>query len=329
MSVAAKPGLVSVVVASYNHAAFLEKRMESLIHQTYKDMEILVIDDCSPDNSVEILRRYEFHPKVKLVIREKNGGWVTVSNQGAELSSGEFVIFANCDDDCEPCMIERLVAAMKIHPSAGIVFCRSLVVDEHDQVMRDDFIVREPSFRARCASDTLLTRAEISRFLLHSCVIPNLSAALIRRECFTKVGNLSSAYSVCCDWDLFFRIAARYDVAYIAEPLNRFRQHKTTIRSATKERVIYEEYIRLLLGQIRLIDLTLTERCRFRLHAMYLLAMHLLTPSKEGLQNFPYHLKRVFRIDPIALIFFVPGMSLRALKVIGTLLWPKNQVKCV
>ena len=157
MSVTEKPGLVSVVVASYNHAKFIGKRMESLIHQTYQDMEILVIDDCSSDNSVEVLRRYENHPKVKLVLREKNGGWVTVSNQGIEMSSGEFVILANCDDDCEPRMIERLVAAMKIHPSAGIAFCRSLFVNDRDRLLGDDFAMRQRAFRVRCTSDTLLT----------------------------------------------------------------------------------------------------------------------------------------------------------------------------
>lgn len=312
-----KPGLVTVVVASYNHVEFLMQRMESLIAQTYQDLEILVIDDCSTDNSIEVLRRYQSHPRINLVVREKNGGWVAVSNQGLEMATGEFVIFANCDDDCDPRMIQRLVDAMNANPTAGIAFCRSLLVDEHDKLLGDDFIVREPSFRARCAADTLLTRAEMGRFLLHSCVIPNLSAALIRRKCFASVGNLSSSYRVCCDWDLYFRIVAHYDVAYIAEPLNRFRQHKTTIYSVTKGRVIYEEYFRLLLGQIRLLDLTLIERYRFRMHVMYLWAMHLLSPSLSGLQNFPYHLKRVLSLDPPALIFLAPSMILRAVRMLG------------
>lgn len=251
-----------------------------------------------------------------------------VSNQGVEMSSGEFVIFANCDDDCDPRMIERLVNAMKANPTAGIAFCRSLLVDEHDQLLGDDFAIRESSFRARCANDTLVTGAEMSRFLLHSCVIPNLSAALIRRECFTSVGNLSSSYRVCCDWDLFFRIVARYDVAYIAEPLNRFRQHKATIRSATKERVIYEEYFRLLLGQIRLLDLTLIERARFRMHVMFLWAIHLLSPSWSGLFNFPYHLGRVFRLDPLALLFLGPSLALRVVKALGKIFSRQGHVKC-
>ena len=311
-----RPGLVSLVVASYNHAGFLVRRMDSLITQTYTDTEILVIDDCSPDNSVEVLRGYETQSKVRLFVREKNGGWVAVSNQGVDLSSGEFVLFANCDDDCDPRMIERLVDAMQRHPSAGIAFCRSLMVDENDRVLGDDFAIREAAFKSRCAGDTLLTGAEASRFLLHSCVIPNLSAALFRRECFSEVGYLSLDYRVCCDWDLFFRVAARYDIAYVAEPLNRFRQHRETIRSVTKDKVVFEEYFRLLLGQIRALDLSFFERVRFRTHVMYLWAVHLSSPSLNGIFNLPYHLGRVVSLDPLALLFAVPGGLLRTSELV-------------
>ena len=317
MTVASKPGWVTAVVASYNHAEFLVQRMESLIAQTYQDLEILVIDDCSTDNSVEVLRKYQSHPKVTLVVREQNGGWVAVSNQGVEMATGEFVVFANCDDACDLSLIQRLVAAMQAHPTAGMAFCRSVLVDERDNPLGDDFTVREASFRARCSMDTLLSGAETSRFLLHSCVIPNLSAAMFRRECFASVGNLSSSYRVCCDWDLFFRVAARYDVAYVAEPLNRFRQHSATIRSVTKERIVYEEYFRLLLGQIRVLDLTWAERNRYRLHVMYLWSVHLLSPSKGGWRNFPYHLGRVLDLDPLALLFFFPSMVMRAARMLG------------
>jgi glycosyltransferase involved in cell wall biosynthesis len=317
MTMVGKPGLVSIVVASYNHAEFLDRRMETLLSQTYPAIEILVIEDCSSDDSLAVLRKYEHAPKVKLIIREHNGGWLAVSRQGIEMSSGEFVIFAQCDDDCDPRLIERLVDGMQANPSAGVAFCRSLLVDKAGHELGDDFSVREPSFRTRCVTDTLLTRKEMSRFLLHSCVIPNMSAALIRRECFSVIGHLSTDYPACNDWDLFFRIVTRYDVAYIAEPLNRFRQHETTMRNVTKGRVTYEEFFRLLLGQIRLLDLTFVERCRFRMHVMYLWAMHLLSPSLNGLQNFPYHLKRVLSLDPPALIFLVPSMILRLVRMLG------------
>lgn len=314
------PGLVSVIVASYNHAEYLARRMDSLIGQTYDPMEILVIDDGSTDGSVSVLERYKAHPKVRLIIRERNGGWVAVSRQGIDTAAGEFILFAQCDDDCRPDLIERLVAAMRRYPSAGITFCRSLLVDEHGRTLGDDFIVREPAFRHRCVTDTLLNKDEMGRFLLHSCVIPNISAALIRRECFTSLGYLSAEYRACNDWEFFFRVVTRYDVGYVSEPLNLFRQHATTIRSMMNGRATYEEFFRLLLGQILRLDLSLFERCRYRTHIMYLWAMHLLSPSQKGFRNFPFHLKQVLSLDPAALLFLLPGLFLRGARVLGKFL---------
>ena len=327
MSGAYKPGLVSVVVPSYNYAKYLDQRMESLINQTYQDLEILVIDDCSTDMSFDVLRKYESDPRVKLLARKENGGWVVVNNQGVEVSSGEFVLFAQCDDYCEINMIERLVDTMKVYPEAGIAFCRSLLVDEQGQVMGNDFVIRERSFRNRCETDTLITGVEMSRYLLHSCVIPNLSAALIRKECFSTIGNFTSSYRVSGDWDWFFRIASRYDIAYVAEPLNMFRQHENTIRNLTKGRMVYEEYFRLLLGQIRLLDLTFIERCHFRTRVMYLWALHLISPSWGGLFNFPYHLGRVLHLDPQALLFLIPGLAQRVIEVVGKIFCRQRHIK--
>jgi glycosyltransferase involved in cell wall biosynthesis len=305
MSFAVKTGLVSIVVASYNHAEYLEQRMESLLNQTYKYIEVIVIDDGSIDDSIEILRKYETHPKVKLIVREKNGGWVEVSNQGAEFSSGEFIIFANCDDACDLQMIERLVEGMQANPSAGISYCRSLMIKEDGKSIGDDFSKREKSFRFMCANDVLINKIKMRIFLLYSCVIPNLSAALFRTKCFRDSGGLTMDYRVCSDWDLFFRVVKNHDVFYVAKPLNYFRQHTTTIRSNTNERVVYEEYFRLLLGWLSQIDLTVIERSRVRVRVMYLWASHFLLPNTNGIANFQYHLKCVFSHDSYA-IFFLP-----------------------
>jgi glycosyltransferase involved in cell wall biosynthesis len=310
-----QPGLVSFVVASYNYARFLPRRIESLLEQTYENIEIIVIDDRSPDNSVEVLQRYASHPKVRLVVREQNGGWVTVSNQGVDLANGEFVMFANCDDDCDPRMVERLVAVLRQHPFAGLAFCRSLLVDDNDRVLGDDFAGRERAFRDRCGADTLIQRDEMGRFLMESCVVPNLSAALFRREIFDTVGYLSPAYKVVADWDLFFRLVSRYDVYYVAEPLNNFRQHPTTIRSSTKDRVVYAEYLRLLLPQLRSLDLRLAQRWRARRQVMSIWAGHLIAPSVSGLRNSAYHLGLVLKYDPASLLAAPVALLGRAARV--------------
>ncbi len=314
------PGLVSVVVASYNHAEFLAQRMDSLIAQTYPHIEIIVIEDCSTDDSLQVLRRYEDDPRVRLIVRERNGGWVAVSNQGIELSRGEFVIFANCDDACEPQLIERLVLAMRAGENVGIAFCRSWLVDKDNKILSDDLRSQQRVFQKRCAVDALIPGAEMGKYLLHSCVIPNLSAALIRRQCFSIVGIFSPDYRACSDWDIFFKVAGHFDFAYVSQPLNLFRQHETTIRSVMKGRASYEEFFRVLLGNLGKFRLTPIERARARMRVMSLWAVHLVSPSAQGALNFPYHLGCVLTRDPASLIFLIPSIVLRVFSVLAKLI---------
>lgn len=312
--------LVSVIVASYNHADFLPQRMESLLSQSYEKLEILVIDDCSPDASVQVLRGYVYDDRVRLIERPVNGGWVRVSNQGIESSTGKYILLANCDDACESEMIARLVTALELNPTAGVAFCRSLMTDEKGRVIGDDFSIRSTAFRERCASDTLLDGREACRLLLDSCIIPNLSAALFRRSTFHAVGLFSDNYRVCCDWDLFFRVASRFDIAYVAQPLNHFRQHARTIRSSTRDRIVYDEYFRLLLSQIRALDMPLRERFHHRTHIMYLWMTHVISTSFAGLVNAPHHFLRIARLDPYALLCLPPATLIRLGEVCKKLL---------
>lgn len=308
------PGLVSIVVASYNHAEFLIERMQSLLAQTYPAIEILVIDDCSLDNSVEILKGFAADPRVNLIEREANGGWVAVSNQGAKLANGEFLLFANCDDACEPEMINQLVKIMQKNPSAGVAFCRSQMINASGDILGDDYVGRETAFKIRCSSDTIISKREMSRFLLHSCVMPNLSAVLMRKTDFVAAGGFSRLYKANSDWDLFFRLAERCDAAYIATPLNHFRQHETTIRSQTKSKTTYEEFFRLLLGKIRCLDLDFFERCKYRMRVMTLWWHHLLNEPVHGIRNFPYHFLRVLALDPQAILFFPMALVEQAVR---------------
>lgn len=317
--------LVSVIVASYNHANYLDRRMQSLLNQSYSNLEILVIDDCSPDNSVEVLRNYAGDPRVKLITRQENGGWVAVSNQGVELANGEYVLFANCDDFCEPNMIERLVEGIEQTDDVGISFCKSILVNEKDLIIGEDFAARETAFKSRCKTNTILSPVEMSRFLLHSCVIPNLSAALIKRDCFRKIGGFSLLYKANSDWDLFFRVARAYRFAFVSEPLNYFRQHESTIRSLLKARITYEEFFRLLLGEINRSNfLTFTERCRFRMRVMSLWCHHMVSQPFLALKNIPYHFSCILALDPYALFMFFPAVveqswivSIKKMKSLG------------
>ncbi len=315
MTITIKKGHVTAIVASYNHSRFLPKRIDGLLQQTYPNLDVLAIDDCSPDNSPEILKSYLAQSKFQLVLREQNGGWVNVSNQGFELSQGEYVLFANCDDDCNSLMIEKLVAALEIDPKLGVAFCRSLMVDEVDQIIGDDFQVRENIFKKFCSKDAYIEGKLMHRFLMHSCVIPNLSAVLIRRNCLEKVGLFSHDFKACSDWDLFFRIAKDFDFAYVAEPLNYFRQHSKTIRSATKGRITYDEFFKVLLPKIKNSQFSIIQRIYFRYHVMYLWSIELMRPSFQGIKNFPHHAKLSISLDPLAILLLPFSLAVRVTEI--------------
>ena len=140
-------GLVSVIVASYNYEKYLNKRITSLINQSYKNVEILIIDDNSSDNSKNILKQWKNHPKIKIIINKVNQGWVKVSNKGLKLSSGEFVMFANCDDYCDEFLIEDLVKKLFDFKSAGLAFSKSFLVDDSDEILGIDYENREREFK--------------------------------------------------------------------------------------------------------------------------------------------------------------------------------------
>ncbi len=84
-----------------------------------------------------------------------------------------------------------------------------------------------------------------------------------------------------------------------------------TIRSVTKDKIVYEEYFRLLLGEISRIDLSIVERSKHRTYVMYLWMVHLISSSLIGIYNFSFHLKKIFRLDPFSLIFLLPAALLR------------------
>ncbi len=234
---------VSIVFTSYNHKDFLSKAVESLLAQSYYDFELIIIDDCSTDGSQEVLNSYN-DSRIKLYLREKNfGGYVKSTNYGASLAKGEYIIFAQCDDFAESTQIEKLVSAMDSN-NVGVVFSISNMIDAADYILGTDFEQRGTEFKEFCSNSRIIPNKRMMEFLFESCVIPNLSAALIRREIFEKVGRLSDKYVVLADWNLWLNLSKKCDFYFIAEPLNNFRQHDTTIRNSVKiKRQVYELFM--------------------------------------------------------------------------------------
>lgn len=225
---------VSAIVTSYNHAEYLDQRMQSLLAQSHQPLEIIVVDDCSKDNSLEVLEKYKNCPNVQVVALQENGGYANACNIGVSMASGDYIIFSECDDYCEVKQIETLLNKFSLGEQIGVVYSSSSIVDEKGTFLLNDYIGREKRFQKQCIADCLISSRDIQMYFAVSCVIPNMSAALIKKEIYYLAGGFSEKYKICADWDFWCRLSRICDFYYVREALNDFRTHPTTVRNLSK-----------------------------------------------------------------------------------------------
>lgn len=307
--------LISVIVTSYNHAEYLDERMESLLGQTYRNLEIIVVDDCSTDSSLEVLGKYEKYDHVKIVALKKNVGYANASNFGVSICHGEYIMFAECDDFSAPSHIEILHDKMVNKENIGVAYCRSNMVDSNGNVFGDDFCYREPAFQSLCFQDTLIPQPDVQRFFLFSCVIPNMSAALIRKKFFNLVGGLSPAYRVCADWDFWCRISSHCDFYYVAFSLNNFRSHLMTVRNTSGIQVPLIEIISLLYGAFENVNFGFIEKLKFKINVGFIWACYLSQGLLGWLGAFPSIWRQSLKYDNLSLLFLLFGIVKKTIEL--------------
>jgi glycosyltransferase involved in cell wall biosynthesis len=200
---------VSVVIPTYNTAHYLGEAIDSVLIQSFRDIDILVIDDGSTDETEALMCRYG--PPVRY-IRQPNGGVAAARNRGIAEARGRYVAFLDADDVWQPQKLERQLAALaKQHSNARICYTAFIAVTT-------DLIPlgKHPSQRSGTVLEDLLTLGN---------VVGTPSTVLVERTLMTEEGGFDPALSQCADWDLWVRLAAVTDFAYVDEPLVGYRQH--------------------------------------------------------------------------------------------------------
>jgi len=312
--------LVSIVVTSYNHAAFLPQRMESLLAQTHSNIEILVVDDCSTDGSREYLLTWETHPKVSLYFLESNKGYVYTSNYGASKAKGDYIVFAECDDFSEPNQIASLYQAITASNSVGVAWSCSNLTDEHGNFTGRDFDIRSTTFQNYCERDVLIPGSQILKFMLHSSVVPNMSAALFKKSLFTRIGGLSDKYKLSADLDFWVRMAEISDFYYLKKPLNNFRTHFGTVRNLLGTSIQLIETIDIASRLRRRIKLTFREKIALHFRLGNLWYYNARNEFSTFGKTFFTVLSSTFKQEPFLLFFMLVSLPVLSLKRIGKLL---------
>lgn len=123
---------VSVIVPNYNHQAFLKERIDTILQQTYQDFELIILDDCSIDNSVSIIESYRNNEHVThIVLNDQNTGSTFKQwDKGVSLARGEYIWIAESDDAAHPEFLATLVGQLESHPEAVLAYAYSLIINE-------------------------------------------------------------------------------------------------------------------------------------------------------------------------------------------------------
>lgn len=203
---------VSVIIPTYNYGHFIAEAVESALGQTVAPGEVVVVDDGSTDDTVEIVAR--FGDRVRYV-RQENQGVSAARNRGARVTTGEFIAFMDADDTWEPSKLEKQVALFERDPEIGLVHCGTRTFDsETGKTLATDLDGGE----GWMADNLLLWNG--------STIIGPGGTILVKREAFDKAGGFDEAMKVGEDWDLCYRIARLYKVGFVREALVNYRNHR-------------------------------------------------------------------------------------------------------
>lgn len=218
--------MVSVIIPNFNHSCFLKERINSVLNQTFQDFEIIILDDCSTDNSRNIIEQYSSNHKVSRVIfNDKNSGSAFKQWQkGFSFARGEYVWIAESDDWCDNRFLEILVQAMEQYPDCSVAFAQSVCVDENGRIKWETHFAGP--------SRPVDGREFISDYMLYKNTILNASMAIFRRRCLNSVSNDYTIFTYCGDWIFWIELALQGNVFIYNRSLNFFRKHRHDVTNA-------------------------------------------------------------------------------------------------
>lgn len=203
---------VSVLLTCYNHLEFLGPCVDSIRGQTLGDFEVIAIDDGSSDGTREWLLS---QPDLKILFNESNLGTYASLNRGLAECAGEYVAILNDDDLWAPEKLRAQVELMESDPSIGLCHTDGWFIDGQGNRLEGSPLGFE---FPRTLKGNVLTALLYANKII-------ASAALVRRECFERLGGFNEEYFGSGDWEMWLRIAAAYPVGYVDLPLTFYRVH--------------------------------------------------------------------------------------------------------
>jgi glycosyltransferase involved in cell wall biosynthesis len=210
---------VSFVVPCYRLAHLLPACITSIRSQSYIDYEVLIMDDCSPDDTVRVATSFR-DPRIRHIRNDQNLGHLANYNKGISLARGAYVWLISADDRLrQPYLLERYVRIMDGNARIGYACCPGIILDGERETTVDGIVARR---------DTVFEGRAFLRHLLKGNVVIAASG-IVRRRCYERLGMFPLDLPYAGDWFLWCLFALHYDVAYFAEPMVNYRAHELSM----------------------------------------------------------------------------------------------------
>jgi glycosyltransferase involved in cell wall biosynthesis len=219
---------ISVIVPNYNHSKYLKQRIDSILNQTCQDFELIILDDCSSDNSRAIIDEYVAgFSKITSYYNTFNSGSAFKQwDLGVQKAKGKFIWIAESDDSAEPDFLEKASAILTNNENVGLVYCNSKIIDEKRNTEYLVSDLKRNFHETKWLNDYLnIGINEISDYLYLHNTINNVSGVLFRKNKYIDAGFADHSMKYCGDWYLYIRILLISDIAYLSNPLNILRFH--------------------------------------------------------------------------------------------------------
>lgn len=221
---------VSVCIPVYNGSEYIAKTIRSILSQTFENFQIIVCDNCSEDDTEEIVRSFD-DSRINFVRNEKNLGLVGNANRCIDLADGEYIHIIHHDDLMMPKNLEKKVRILDENPGVGLVYSDVMPIDQ-DGIPLDIVMFRET--KRNYIEDG---RKVFERYVLKMNVGASffIGSVLVRRECYLRLGGFNPQLPYNNDNEMWLRILLFYDAGCIGEPLVKYRIHNSMTSSAIND----------------------------------------------------------------------------------------------
>ena len=222
---------VSVVLTCYNGVRWISRAIESILAQTYRDFELVMIDDGSTDNSKEIASSYLFDERVRYIYQE-NKGFSAALNRGIKESSGNIIGFICQDDLWVPSKLELQVKYLHEHKDVDLVHSNYYSIDSKGRLIEVRY-VKIPCFSSK---EKVVKQLFLNNFI-------GFETVLVKRKCLDKVGFFDECMVGFSDHDMWMRVAGDFNIGYLDLPLVKKRQHEFQLSKVRIEDVLKDEFL--------------------------------------------------------------------------------------